>query len=137
MKLSKELFSAGISLGIETMRKNLPEPLKIVEQGVIMACKEIGLDAEHEINGIPFVGRVMVRVMEIQLGEKLMPEVEEDCEHLIFCTKVAAYADAFGTEKASEEYELTLKQVEEIAQLVHGFQDDVAGVGESLKQKTH
>ncbi|STU57367.1 Uncharacterised protein [Klebsiella pneumoniae subsp. ozaenae] len=53
MKLSKELFSAGISLGIETMRKNLPEPLKIVEQGVIAACKDIGLDPEHEINGIP------------------------------------------------------------------------------------
>jgi hypothetical protein len=41
--------------------------------------------------------------------------------HLIFCTKVAAYADAFGAEKAAEEYELTVKQVEEISLLVHGF----------------
>ncbi|RMC71706.1 hypothetical protein [Klebsiella michiganensis] len=137
MKLSKELFSAGISLGIETMRKNLPEPLKIVEQGVIASCKDIGLDPEHEINGIPFVGRVMVRVMEAQLGENLMPEAEEDCAHLIFCTKVAAYADAFGAEKAAEEYELTVKQVEEISLLVHGFQDEVAGIGERLKQKAH
>lgn len=137
MKLNKELFSAGISLGIETMRKNLPEPLRHIEQGVIIACNDIGLNPEHEINGVSFVGRVMLRVMEIQLGEKLMPESEEDCSHLIFCTKVAAYADMFGTDKASAEYGLTTKQVDDICIAIHGFQENVSGIECDANRKTH
>ncbi|HBH6853135.1 hypothetical protein ACTJN2_14480 [Citrobacter freundii] len=137
MKISKEIFSAGISLGIDTMRKNLPEPLKIIEQGVIIACNDIGLNPEHEINGVSFVGRVMLRVMEIQLNEKLMPENEEDCSHLIFCTKIAAYADKFGFDVAAKEYSLPLEQVTEICRVIHSLQDSVAGLSSVSLPKMH
>ncbi|EOI7478099.1 hypothetical protein OZ806_000127 [Yersinia enterocolitica] len=137
MKLTKDIFYSGISLGIETMRKNLPEPLRNVEQGVITACNEIGLNPEHEINGIPFVGRVMIRVMEIQLGEKLMPESEEEYSHLVMCSKVAAYADKFGADKAATEYSLTAKEVLAICEAIWGFRDNVANISWNESQKTH
>jgi len=137
VKLTKDIFYSGVSLGIETMRKNLPEPLKIIEQGVINACHEIGLNPEHEINGIPFVGRVMVRVMEIQLGEKLMPENEAECSHLVLCSKVAACADQFGADKAAEHYNLTVKEVLAICESVWAFRDNVASIGWDESKKTH
>ncbi|MCP3508566.1 MULTISPECIES: hypothetical protein [Enterobacteriaceae] len=137
MKISKEIFNAGVSLGIDTMRKNLTEPLKAIEQGVIIACHDIGLNPEHEINGVSFVGRVMVRVMEIQLNEKLMPENVEDCSHLIFCTKIAAYADKFGYDLAAKEYGLPLEQVNEICRVIHNLQDSVAGLESVHLPKMH
>ncbi|MEQ9864020.1 hypothetical protein [Pectobacterium aroidearum] len=137
MKLSKDIFYAGVSLGIETMRQNLPEPLKVVEQGVVHACREIGLDPEHEINGIPFVGRVIVRVMEYQFNEKLMPEDVEECSHLIVCSKVAAYADAFGADKAGEKYSLTAKEVLKICDAVQTFRDSVGSSGKSETGISH
>lgn len=137
MKIGKAIFNAGVSLGIDTMRKNLPEPLKIIEQGVIVACNDIGLNPEHETNGVSFIGRVMLRVMEVQLGEKLMPEEAEDCSHLIYCTKVAAYADKFGSDKAAKEYNLTSEQVNEISRVIHNLQDSVAGIDFVKNQQMH
>lgn len=137
MKLDKDIFYAGVSLGIETMRQNLPEPLKIVEQGVIHACREIGLDPEHEINGVPFVGRVMVRVMEYQLNEKLMPEDVEECSQIVVCSKVAAYADAFGADKAGEKYSLTIKEVLKICDAVQTFRNSVGSRGQGETEISH
>ncbi|EOL2493206.1 hypothetical protein PX983_RS02880, partial [Escherichia coli] len=62
------ILQTGLSLGIDVMRSNLPEELKLVERAVIESCNDIGLNPEHEINGLSFIGRVILKIMELQTG---------------------------------------------------------------------
>ncbi|EPB4371651.1 hypothetical protein ACRPLT_004400 [Citrobacter freundii] len=111
---NKYILQTGMSLGVDVMRSNLPEPLKLVEQAVIDSCHAVGINPEHEINGLSFIGRVMLTVMEKQTGEKFIPEYINDSSRIIFLNKVAAYAVKFGEDKAAKAYSLTPEQVKGI-----------------------
>lgn len=110
----EHVLQVALSAGVDVVLSNLPEPLRLVERAVIAACNDIGIKAEHEINGLSFSGRVMLKIMEMQTGEKLIPEHINDSSQIIFISKVAAYAAKFGADRAAKAYSLTTEQVESI-----------------------
>ncbi len=130
------ILQTGLSLGVDVMRSNLPEELKLVERAVIESCNDIGLNPEHEINGLSFIGRVILKIMELQTGCSFIPEYAIDSSRIIFISKIAAYAEKFGADKAAKAYSITVDQVTEMMNEASMFvsQFDDFGID---KEKSH
>ncbi|HAY4037540.1 TPA: hypothetical protein JRT94_001829 [Escherichia coli] len=130
------ILQTGLSLGVDVMRSNLPKELKLVERAVIESCNDIGLNPEHEINGLSFIGRVILKIMELQTGCSFIPEHAIDSSRVIFISKVAAYAEKFRADKAAKAYSITVDQVTEMMNEASMFvsQFDDFGID---KEKSH